>query len=120
MAGEIAKGLDNLSREFYEFVMPPVDVVKEGNELIVTIDLPGFAKNDIDLSVEGNVLSISARRGPQQTSGIVYFLHRPQNIRKDVVLPVAIDEESTRKATYADGVLTLRIAVSTSTQIPIS
>ena len=47
MARELAKELDGRSREFYEFVMPAIDIIEEGNDLVVTIDLPGFAKKDI-------------------------------------------------------------------------
>lgn len=28
------------------FVMPATDIVEEDNDLVVTIDLPGFAKKD--------------------------------------------------------------------------
>lgn len=44
MAKEFIKEIGNRSREFYEFVMPPVDVYEEGSELIVVIDLAGFQK----------------------------------------------------------------------------
>ena len=44
---EIYGELDGRSRQFYEFVMPAIDIIEEGNDLAVTIDLPGFAKKDI-------------------------------------------------------------------------
>ena len=62
MAKEIMKELSNKSREFYEFILPPVDIVEGANDLVVTIDLPGFAKKDIKLRIVGNVLSISGKR----------------------------------------------------------
>jgi HSP20 family protein len=43
---DLAKELDVRSKEFYEFVMPAIDIVEEDNNLVVTIDLPGFAKKD--------------------------------------------------------------------------
>jgi HSP20 family molecular chaperone IbpA len=30
--------------------MPAIDILEEGNDLIVTIDLPGFAKKEILIS----------------------------------------------------------------------
>ena len=36
--------ISNKSKEFYEFILPPVDIVEDANDLVVTIDLPGFAK----------------------------------------------------------------------------
>lgn len=121
MAREITKGLDNISREFFEFVTPAIDMVKEGNELVVTIDLPGFAKKNIDLDIAGNVLTINARRMPEDTKGTVYYRHRPLNINKKVLLPISIEEKGPAgKATYEEGVLTLRVPITSSTVIPIS
>jgi HSP20 family protein len=73
VAKEIMKDLSNRSREFYEFVLPPIDIVEDANDLVVTIDLPGFAKRDIKLRVTGNILSISAKREEVEDIGKVYF-----------------------------------------------
>jgi HSP20 family molecular chaperone IbpA len=123
MVKELARELDNRSREFYEFVMPAIDMVSEDNELVVTIDLPGFAKKDISLKIKGNILSISAKRDVAETTGTVYQRHRPQKIDKKVILPLQVkeDEKVVGKATYADGVVTLRIPMpSGATNIPIT
>lgn len=42
--------------------MLAIDMTEGGDDLIGTIDLPGFAKKDINLRVIGNVLYISAKR----------------------------------------------------------
>jgi HSP20 family molecular chaperone IbpA len=119
---DLAGELDNASREFYEFVMPAVDMVEEGNELVVTMDLPGFAKKDIRLEITDNILSISAKRKPQETSGTVHYLHRPLNIHKKVLLPLVVkeQEQAASKASYVDGVLKVRIAIPASSKISIS
>jgi HSP20 family molecular chaperone IbpA len=56
MAKEVMREIGNKSREFYEFILPPVDIYLKGNNLIVTIDVPGFKKEDIELSIRRNVL----------------------------------------------------------------
>ena len=38
------KEIGNKSREFYEFVLPPVDMHLNESNLTVTIDIPGFEK----------------------------------------------------------------------------
>lgn len=58
----MAKELDGRAGEFYEFVMPAIDIIEEGNDLLATIDLPGFAKKDIHLGIIGNILYITANR----------------------------------------------------------
>ena len=40
MAKEFFKEIDNKSREFFEFVLPPIDLHQEGDNFIVTVDIP--------------------------------------------------------------------------------
>ena len=122
MAKELAKELDSKSREFFEFVMPAIDMAEDGNELAVVIDCPGFAKKDISLRIAGNILSISAKREQEESLGTVYYRHRPLKIDKKIVLPISVkeDEKIVGKATYENGVVTLRIPIPKSTNIPIA
>ena len=122
MAKELSKELDNRSREFYEFVMPAIDIAEEGNELVVFIDCPGFAKKDISLRITGNILSISAKREQEESLGTVYCRHRPLKLDKKVALPISVKEEEkvVGKATYENGVVSLRIPIPKSTSIPIA
>jgi HSP20 family protein len=122
MARELARELDSKSREFYEFVMPAIDIAEEGSDLVVTIDLPGFAKNDINLRITGNVLSISAKREQAEALGTVYYRHRPAKIDKRIILPISVKEEEkvVGMATYENGVVTLRIPIPKMTNIPIT
>jgi HSP20 family protein len=122
MARELARELDSKSREFYEFVMPAIDIAEEGSDLVVTIDLPGFAKKDINLRITGDVLSISAKREQAEALGTVYYRHRPAKIDKRIILPISVKEEEkvVGMATYEIGVVTLRIPIPKMTNIPIT
>lgn len=122
MTKEIMKELGNRSREFYEFVMPAIDMVEDGNDLIVIIDLPGFAKKDIKLRIIENILSISASREPDENLGTIYYRHRPTRLDKKVVLPISINDDNrvVGTAKYADGIVTLRIPIPKSNNIPIA
>jgi HSP20 family protein len=122
VARELAKELDGRSREFYEFVMPAIDIVEDGNDLVVTIDLPGFAKKEINLRITGNVLSIIAKREQAEALGTVYYRHRPLKIDKKILLPISVKEEEkvVGKATYENGVVTLKVPIPKSANIPIT
>ena len=122
MAKEFMKELGNRSKEFYEFIMPAIDMFEDGNELIITIDLPGFAKKDINLRIIGNVLSINAKREPEENLGTVYYRQRPNYIDKKVQLPFSIsdDEKVIGTAKYVDGVIILKIPIPKSSNIPIT
>jgi HSP20 family molecular chaperone IbpA len=122
MARGLAKELDNKSREFYEFVMPAIDMFEDGSDLVIAIDLPGFVKKDINLRINGNILSIIAKREQDEVNGTVYYRHRPTKIDKKVILPISVKEEDkiVGKATYENGVVTLKIPIPKSTNIPIT
>ena len=124
MAKEVMKEINNKSKEFYEFVLPAVDMLDNGKDLLIIIDLPGFDKKDIDLRITKNILSIKASRKDNNEDGIntVYFKHRPTNIDKKIILPYSFEEEEiTGAANYLDGVVTLRIPLKMSgSEIPIS
>jgi HSP20 family molecular chaperone IbpA len=58
---ELTNELRKRSREFFEFVMPAKDIVEEKNDLVVRIDLPGFTKDNINLRIVENILTINAK-----------------------------------------------------------
>ena len=59
---EMMKEIGNKSREFYEFVLPPIDMHLTDENLKVVIDIPGFSKKDIKLTLCGDILSIKAKK----------------------------------------------------------
>jgi HSP20 family molecular chaperone IbpA len=123
MAKEVMKEINNKSKEFYEFILPPVDMVEDSNDLLVIIDLPGFNKNDITLRINKNVLSIKANKPDNEYRGTVHLKHRPTKIDKKVILPFLVDEdeEITGTANYSDGIIMLRIpSKNLGNRIPIS
>ena len=122
MAKEFMRELGNRSKEFYEFIMPAIDMVEDGNDLLIIIDLPGFAKKDISLRIVGNTLSINAKREPEENVGTVYYRQRPSVIEKKVTLPVSLadDEKVVGTAKYVDGVITLRVPIPMSGNIPVT
>jgi len=112
MAKEVMREIGNKSREFYEFVLPPVDIYLKGNNLIVTIDVPGFKKEDIELSIRRNVLSIRAeKKQNSHDKDEIICNQRPNIIDKKIRLPLKIKEgeEKVNSAKYSDGVLIITI-----------
>ena len=116
MAKEVMKEIGNKSREFYEFVLPPVDMNLENNILVVSIDIPGFNKNDIKLTIHGNVLSINAEKKQNELQKEIICNQRPNMIDKKIRLPMRIKpgEEKVESAKYVDGVLTIKIPVDST------
>lgn len=123
-ARELCRELDKRSQEFYAFVMPAIDMYEDGNDLVIEIELPGFAKEDINLRIiDSNILSIKAKRKPpQERLGPVHYTHRPIQIDKRIVLPVSTKEgeKVVGTAKYANGVVTLKIPIPKTTVVPIT
>ena len=113
MAKEFFKEVDDKSREFFEFVLPPIDLHEENGSLIVTVDIPGFDKNDIRVTMNGNVLSINAEKKDGK-NGRAIMKQRPRVIDKKMRLPITVKEgeEKVTSAKYVDGVLTIEIPIT--------
>jgi len=120
MAKEVLKEIGNKSREFYEFVLPPIDIMLDDNSLIVTVDLPGFDKKDIKLRINGNILSINAKRETEH-DGTMIWHQRPHEVDKKIRLPIDVKEgeEAVGSAKYLHGVLTLKIPIKSGKDITI-
>jgi HSP20 family molecular chaperone IbpA len=113
VAKEFFKEIDDKSREFFEFVLPPIDLHEENDNLVVTVDIPGFSKNDIKVSMNGNVLSINAEKKDNK-NGRIIMKQRPRVIDKKMRLPITVEEgeEKVNSAKYVDGVLTIEIPIT--------
>ncbi len=123
-AREFSREIGKRSREFYEFVMPAIDMYEDENGLIVKIDLPGFKREEIKISIEDDILSIRAKRMEPEDErlGTVLYKQRPVQIDKRISLPIPIKEgeKVTGTAVYSDGVVTLRIPISRVGVIPVT
>ena len=123
-AREFSREIGKRSREFYEFVMPAIDMYEDENGLIVKIDLPGFKREEIKISIEDDILSIRAKRMEPEDErlGTILYKQRPVQIDKRISLPIPIKEgeKVTGTAIYSDGVVTLRIPISRVGIIPIT
>jgi len=114
MAKEMMKEIGNKSREFYEFVLPPVDMYLENDKLTLLIDVPGFDKKDIKISLDGNILSIQAcKESNADKEHNIICNQRPNIIDKKIRLPVDVNDENdaSSSAKYSQGVLTISIPI---------
>ncbi|WP_018335383.1 Hsp20/alpha crystallin family protein [Actinomycetospora chiangmaiensis] len=91
----------------------PMEALRRGDEFLVHLDLPGVRREDVDISVERNVVSIHANRAPQRAEGDEVIVdERPYGVfGRHLFLGENLDP-SGLSAEVASGVLTLRIPVS--------
>lgn len=102
----------------------PMDAWREGDDLVVHLDLPGVDAGSIDLTVERNVLNVSARRTLDRTAVDQLFTsERPQGfLQRQIFLGEGLDSDQL-EAEYSDGVLRIRVPVLESARprrVPIT
>ncbi len=115
LVNDVMKEIGNKSREFYEFVLPPIDMYLTDDNLKVVIDIPGFSKKDIELSLCGDILSIKAqKKNNEKEEENLISKQRPNLIDKKIGLPIDIKqgEEKIESAKYENGILTLIITIA--------
>ena len=119
----LTRELGNFSREFYEYITPAIDIFEDENEIIAKIDLPGYAKKDINLSIEEDILHIRAKKEPDEETriGSIYYKQRPRQIDKSIVLPISTQDGTkvVGAAAYVDGAVTVRIPIAEPNNIQI-
>ena len=93
---------------------PPVDIYENANEeVVLKAELPGIAREDIDLRVENNTLTL---RGERKRDAEVKQdqYHRVERsygaFTRSFSLPTRIDTEKVR-AEFKDGVLSITLPV---------
>ena len=108
--------LDRLTQPTFATARPPVmpmDAYRQGDSFVVHFDLPGVDPASIDLTVEKNVLTVSAQRQwqPSEDQQVV-VTERPQgSFSRQLFLGESLDSEHV-EASYEAGVLTVTIPVA--------
>ncbi|GAB3774278.1 HSP20 family protein [Nocardioides ginsengisegetis] len=90
----------------------PMDAWREGDTFVIEFDLPGVARDSIDLDVERNVLTVRAERVPRNGDWEMLAAERPRGVfSRQLVLGDNLDLDRI-DAAYDGGVLTLRVPVA--------
>lgn len=105
-------GARSLSREYDKTLEMRMDVQEDDKAYLVTVDVPGVKKEDIDVSVEGNQVTITAEvKRHEQSRDKGKELHSERFYGKafrSFSLPNEVDS-SKSEARYDGGVLSLTL-----------
>jgi len=91
-----------------------VDVREDADHIYVEAELPGFKKDDVDITLENNTLTISAERKEEQEQGNkdkgdwLLRERRYSRFLRSFTLPPTVDERSV-DAKLNEGVLTITL-----------
>ncbi|HEV3188905.1 MAG TPA: Hsp20/alpha crystallin family protein [Polyangiaceae bacterium] len=93
-------------------VRPRVDVYENREELLLLTDLPGAAKETINVHLDKGQLTIEARRAVGELPATLLVAeHRPLDYRRAFAIPEGIDGAKI-DAQFTDGVLRVRLPKS--------
>jgi|ERR1043166_226442 HSP20 family protein len=88
---------------------PSVDLAESENEVTVKAELPGVNPKDVDIRVEGNLLTIRGekKQESEEKRRDYHYVERQYGMfHRSIQLPSSVDDSKT-DARYKDGVLTI-------------
>lgn len=101
-----------------------MDLVERDDEYVVTVDLPGFEREDIDVRVTDQTLKIEAEREQavdEEDAAYIRHERKHRTASRSIRLPDAVDKDGV-SAKMRNGVLTVtipRLEVEEAKQIEI-
>ena len=90
---------------------PALDLTETEKGYVIRCEVPGIHKENLDISLTGNVLRITGNKEAVQEAKGETYLHREREVGRFVrtlKLPVPI-EEGKIDAAYQDGILTVQV-----------
>lgn len=90
---------------------PAVDVSESDGSLVVKAELPGMSKDDVEIDLSGNVLTLRGEKKQEEEreEGEMHVWERSYgSFRRSFTLPCAVAEGGIR-AEFKDGVLTVTL-----------
>jgi HSP20 family protein len=91
--------------------MPAIDVSETDKEIVVKAEIPGMEAKDIDISLDGRVLTLKGEKKTEQEKKEENY-HRVERrygtFSRSFELPADVDANKVN-ATYKDGVLKLNL-----------
>ena len=123
MFGELTRMQQEMNRFFDEFFgdrrselvegewSPAVDVSETAAEIVVRAELPGMTQEDIELSLQDNVLTLKGEKKPEKKAPPEDY-HRSErcygSFTRAFTLPVNVDQNKVQ-ATFKDGILNIAL-----------
>ena len=91
--------------------MPKIDVIERDKEILVKAELPGIAKDDIDVSISDRRLVIKACSSKEEKEEKGDYLKKEistSQVYRSVYLPAEVEQDKV-KTSFKNGLLTLTI-----------
>ena len=91
--------------------LPPVDILEKDGNLILRVEIPGVNEKEVDVKLEGNVLTLKGERKLEKQDNKENY-HRIETFygtfSRSFTLPETVNRDGI-KAEYKNGILTITI-----------
>jgi HSP20 family protein len=90
---------------------PPVDIYEDAHKLMFKVEIPGMEEKDLNVEVEGNVLTVSGERKLEKEVKEEHFRRKERHygaFSRSFTLPTTVDP-SKIEANYVNGVLAIEL-----------
>ncbi len=112
-ARDFQRQVDRLTRHaFGQAGGMPLDVVRHENDVTLRLDVPGVDPEQIEVTVDRGILTISGKRDEERTENDKFFVRERTmgTFTRRMRLPESLNAEAV-EASHANGVLEVRIPV---------
>jgi HSP20 family molecular chaperone IbpA len=96
------------TRSSEKYIKPAVNIIETEEGLTLTADVPGAAKDTLDVNVEKGILTISAPVARSMPGTTIYAEFELASYYRQFAIPESLDHEKA-KADLANGILTLKV-----------
>ena len=102
---------DPFARAFQRATMP-LDVVRHENDVTLRLDVPGIDPEQLEVTVDRGILTISGKRQEERTENDKFFVRERSmgTFTRRLRLPESLNADAV-EASYDNGVLEVRIPV---------
>ncbi len=103
-----------LNDDFFnlEKSMPSMNVIEHDGDFEIELAAPGFEKKDFEISMNEDLLEVSAKKEEEQTDKKEDYTRREfsyNSFKRTMQLPTSVDQSKDVKATYENGILRMKL-----------
>ncbi len=117
--GELRSRFDRMFEEWLDgherAWTPAIDVVREGDHLVLHADLPGIKPEEVKLEVEDDILTVSGEHRDDKEEKDKHYVRRERrygSFSRSMALPQGVDAKKIKAKTH-DGVVEVTIPLPT-------
>lgn len=105
---------DFFNKDFFDrdSLMPAMNVLEHDRDFEIEFAAPGFSKKDIDVTIEDNILHVSAEKKSESEEKEEDYTRKEfsyDSFKRSLSLPKSVNVDQDIKATYKNGILKLNL-----------